>query len=74
MKTHSVGLGFVLGLWLLWLLWLAGPSMAQTADATPPAVDIEVFTRAGCPRCAAAKRFLDDLQQGVIALFPTQIC
>jgi glutaredoxin len=62
-KTHSVGLGFVLGLWLLWLLWLAGPSMAQTADATPPAVDIEVFTRAGCPRCAAAKRFLDDLQQ-----------
>jgi glutaredoxin len=59
-KTRSVALGFILG---LWLLWLAGPSMAQTADATPPAVDIEVFTRAGCPRCAAAKRFLDDLQQ-----------
>jgi glutaredoxin len=59
-KTRSVALGFILG---LWLLWLAGPSMAQTADATPPAVDIEVFTRAGCPRCAAAKRFLDNLQQ-----------
>ena len=58
-QTWRVGLSFVLG---LWLLWLAGPSMGQTADAIPPAVDIEVFTRAGCPRCAAAKRFLDDLQ------------
>jgi glutaredoxin len=55
-----VGSGLVLG---LWLVWLAGASTGQTVDAIPPAVDIEVFTRAGCPRCAAAKRFLDDLQQ-----------
>ena len=59
-KTRRVGLGFVLGLWLLGLLC---PSVGQTADAITPGVDIEVFTRAGCPRCDAAKRFLDDLQQ-----------
>jgi glutaredoxin len=57
---RKVGWRFVL--WL-WLLGLAAPSMGETADAISPAVDIEVFTRADCPRCAAAKRFLDDLQQ-----------
>src|SRR3970040_1608498 len=29
----------------------------------PPSVDLEVFTRAGCPRCAAAAPFLADLQR-----------
>lgn len=33
------------------------PSPAGGADAKGPA-EIEVFTRAGCPRCAAAERFL----------------
>jgi glutaredoxin len=56
-QTWRARLSLVLG-----LLGLAGLSVRQTADVIPPAVDIEVFTRAGCPRCAAAKRFLDDLQ------------
>jgi len=60
MQRRLVGLGYVLG---LWLLWLAGPSAGQTLDVVPAGVDIEMFTREGCPRCAAAKRFLDDLQQ-----------
>ena len=59
-QMRHVAFGVVLG---LWLLWLAGPSAGQTADARLSGVDIEVFTRADCPRCAAAKRFLDDLQQ-----------
>lgn len=29
----------------------------------PPSVDLEVFTRAGCPRCVAAAPFLADLQR-----------
>ena len=40
-------------------------STALAAGQEPPAVqpDIEVFTRTGCPHCAAAKRFLSDLQR-----------
>jgi hypothetical protein len=33
---------------------------ARAGSERPP--DIEVFTRAGCPRCAAAERFLAELQ------------
>lgn len=34
-----------------------------SASAEPPAPDIEVFVRAGCPHCEAAKAFLDGLQR-----------
>lgn len=47
----------------LWLLWLTGPGIGQAADLAEPRADIELFTREGCPHCAAAKLFLDDLQQ-----------
>jgi len=46
------------------LLFLYLP--APVTGAEPPAAsttDIEVFVREGCPHCAAAKRFLDELQQ-----------
>lgn len=43
---------------------LAGPATGSTDvpihDAAP---DIEVFVRAGCPHCEAAKSFLDDLRR-----------
>ncbi|NOT54271.1 MAG: NrdH-redoxin [Deltaproteobacteria bacterium] len=47
--------------WLATVLWLPQP----TADAEPLVMeaDIEVFTRAGCPRCQAAHRFLTELQR-----------
>jgi len=45
----------------LWLLTIASSGFA--ADQGSPQADLEVFTRAGCPRCAAAKRFLDELQR-----------
>jgi glutaredoxin len=38
---------------------LAPPARALARE---PSADIEVFTRAGCPRCAAAERFLQTLQ------------
>jgi glutaredoxin len=42
---------------------MAGPARAQeTPAATPPAVELEVFVRDGCPYCAQAKRFLEKLQ------------
>lgn len=47
----------------LWMLWLACPRAGYTADPLQPAVDIEVFTHEGCPRCAAAALFLEDLQR-----------
>ena len=39
------------------LLWLS----AAVGAGGPPAADIEVFTRPGCPHCAEAERFLDEL-------------
>jgi glutaredoxin len=33
-------------------------AVSLAADASEPPVDIEVFTRAGCPHCAEAERFL----------------
>ncbi len=38
-------------------------SAAGAEDAAPRQPDIEVFSREGCPYCAAAKTFLDDLQR-----------
>jgi glutaredoxin len=46
---------------LLACLWLLGEAAAL--HASDQAVDIEVFVRAGCPHCEAAKTFLRDLQQ-----------
>ncbi|MEP7151765.1 MAG: NrdH-redoxin [Nitrospira sp.] len=46
---------------LLMLLGLFGE--AVTALASETAVDLEVFVRAGCPHCEAAKTFLHELQR-----------
>lgn len=45
----------------LWLLAYASSGFA--ADQGSSKADLEVFTRSGCPHCAAAKRFLDELQR-----------
>ena len=45
--------------WLFVLLILCAPNVPAT-ESTP---DIEVFVRAGCPHCEAAKIFLDDLRR-----------
>jgi glutaredoxin len=43
-------------------LFLLALGPTRGAGAEPPA-DIEVFTRDGCPRCAAAERFLAELRR-----------
>ncbi len=58
MTTSRRGLILVLTLWLL-----AIASSGFAADQGSSKADLEVFTRSGCPRCAAAKRFLDELQR-----------
>ncbi len=50
---------FILGPCLIGFVFLVGTPVSRAE--TP--VDIEVFTRAGCPHCAAAKRFLNELQR-----------
>lgn len=58
MPTLSVGfLHLVLALNFVCII----PGYAD--HQSPPSVDLEVFTRAGCPRCAAAAPFLEDLQR-----------
>lgn len=52
--------GSLLSVWVLDLT-CAIPGYADNRQ--PPSVDLEVFTRAGCPRCAAAAPFLADLQR-----------
>jgi glutaredoxin len=56
--TSRRGLILVLTLWLL-----AIASSGFAADQGSSKADLEVFTRSGCPHCAAAKRFLDELQR-----------
>jgi len=46
---------------LILLYWAFG--LAALAVAAAPAAEIEVFVRPGCPYCAAAERFLQDLQR-----------
>lgn len=46
---------------LILLYW--GFGLAALAVAAAPAAEIEVFVRPGCPYCAAAERFLQDLQR-----------
>jgi len=46
--------------------WLLGPASAFGGPIDVPVstpADLEVFTREGCPHCAAATRFLDELQR-----------
>lgn len=50
---------FILGPCLICFVFFVG---APVSRAGSPA-DIEVFTRAGCPHCAAATRFLNELQR-----------
>jgi glutaredoxin len=38
-------------------------ALGQTTDPAGTGADIEVFMREGCPSCAAAKRFLEELQR-----------
>jgi glutaredoxin len=47
--------------WLATALWLPQPTTGADPLVIEP--DIEVFTRAGCPRCQAAHRFLTELQR-----------
>lgn len=58
---HTTGERCSLGsiLYLFILLVLSGTTL-QAAGTTP---DIEVFVRAGCPHCEAAKLFLDELRR-----------
>lgn len=49
--------------WLFFLVvLLASPALARGAEQGPD-WDIELFTRPGCPRCAAAARFLGQLNK-----------
>jgi glutaredoxin len=47
---------------------MATLALPARALAREPSTDIEVFTRAGCPRCAAAERFLQTLHREQPAL------
>ena len=53
----------VLAILMLGMLGVGAPAANSTPAPVPPAPDIEVFMREGCPACSAAKRFLDDLQR-----------
>ena len=44
-------------------LVLLAPGSGAGVQAGEPVPDLEVFVRAGCPHCEAAKTFLDDLQR-----------
>jgi len=46
---------------LILLYWAFG--LAALAVAAAPGAEMEVFVRPGCPYCAAAERFLQDLQR-----------
>ncbi|WHZ16476.1 MAG: hypothetical protein OJF52_003326 [Nitrospira sp.] len=46
---------------MLALMWV--PGEGAVVRAFEPAPDLEVFVRAGCPHCEAAKAFLRDLQE-----------
>lgn len=48
---------------LIWLFVLIASDMGRSADPLESQADIEVFVRAGCPHCTAAKRFLEDLHR-----------
>ncbi len=50
---------FFAGLWLA----AAGAEAAATSAAAPAPVTLQVFVRTGCPYCADAKVFLDDVQR-----------
>jgi glutaredoxin len=57
-----MGLPGVIGqLDLLFVLWLLFSGAPLHAEGSSP--DLEVFVRAGCPHCEAAKIFLDELQR-----------
>jgi glutaredoxin len=47
----------------VWLLHLACAAIGQAGSAEMSTVDLEVFTRPGCPHCEAAAPFLETLQQ-----------
>lgn len=49
------------GALVAFLLWTV--STAGAEETTPRQPDVEVFSREGCPYCAAAKAFLDDLRR-----------
>jgi glutaredoxin len=55
-----VAIALALSFWLLPGPCCANPESAATTTASEPVV-IELFTRSGCPRCAAAKAFLSTL-------------
>ncbi len=47
----------------LWFFLDWGYGVAAWAAAAAPAAEIEVFVRPGCPYCAAAEHYLDELQR-----------
>lgn len=50
-----------IGTWLVLLIFVLGSGVQVRADAPSP--DLEIFVRAGCPHCEAAKVFLGDLRR-----------
>jgi glutaredoxin len=52
-------------LWLLAAAWLAGASAAAPGIAAVPTspLVLQVYVQDGCPHCAAAKRFVEQLQR-----------
>lgn len=52
--------GLRTGLLLIVLCLCIAPGLGTASE---PAPELEVFVRAGCPHCEAAKRFLQELQR-----------
>ena len=56
-----VSILLTIAVWFATVLWVPQPTTAAEPLVMEP--DIEVFTRAECPRCQAAHRFLTELQR-----------
>jgi len=66
MPGHARTRWTLIGLWVLLSACFTGPAVTEARGANPagePPPDIEVFVREGCPHCAAAELFLEDLRR-----------
>jgi glutaredoxin len=60
-RSHQDIGGFVRTIGICLVLFVLGSG--TLAQAGEPVTDLEVFVRAGCPHCEAAKEFLNELQR-----------